>query len=188
MGFVNMKEYSENSLPQAGSATEYVVCESISNSNDYCNDLKDKITSLGDEWGQKFISIDEKDIGIVVPEQFQDDYDNITNHIQEQVDRCKTLVSDVSNRLDEVKLYVQGLEENLKTFNDLRNKKISLESSISDCEYSISNEYSKEQVNSIVISNLQVKKNSYETELASVNLKISQYNMIDEPDGQWIVE
>lgn len=211
MGFVNMKEYSENNLPQAGSATEYVVCESISkyhpydisgvvdaidstcsevisNSNDYCNDLKDKITSLGDEWGQKFISIDEKDIGIVVPEQFQDDYDNITNHIQEQVDRCKTLVSDVSNRLDEVKLYVQKLEENLKTFNDLRNKKNSLESSISNCEYSISNEYSKEQVNSIVISNLQVKKNSYETELASVNLKISQYNMIDEPDGQWIVE
>lgn len=78
MGFFNMKEYSENNLPQAGSATEYVVCESISNyhpydiswvvdaidgicsevisnSNDYCNDLKDKITSLGDEWGQKFI-------------------------------------------------------------------------------------------------------------------------------------
>ena len=62
----------------------------------------------------------------------------------------------------------------MKTFNDLRNKKISLESSISDCEYSISNEYYKEQVNSIVISNLQVKKNSYETELASVNLKILQ--------------
>ena len=78
MGFVNMKEYSENSLPQAGSATEYVVYESISNyhpydiswvvdaidgtcsevisnSNDYCYDLNDKITSLGDEWGQKFI-------------------------------------------------------------------------------------------------------------------------------------
>ena len=197
MGFVNMKEYSENNLPQAGSATEYVVCESISkyhpydisgvvdaidstcsevisNSNDYCNDLKDKITSLGDEWGQKFISIDEND--------------NITNHIQEQVDRCKTLVSDVSNRLDEVKLYVQKLEENLKTFNDLRNKKNSLESSISNCEYSISNEYSKEQVNSIVISNLQVQKNSYETELASVNSTIFQYNMINEPDGQWIVE
>ena len=100
-------------------------------------------------------------MGIVVAKQFQDDYDNITNHIQEQVDRCKTLVSDVSNRLDEVKLYVQKFEENLKTFNDLRNKKISLESSISDCEYSISNEYYKEQVNSIVISNLQVKKNCY---------------------------
>ena len=80
------------------------------------------------------------------------------------------------------------MEENLKTFNDLRNKKNSLESSISDCEYSISNEYSKEQVNSIVISNLLVKKNCNETELASVNSKISQYNMINEPDGQWIVE
>ncbi len=210
MGFVNMKEYSENNLPKAGSASEYVVCESISNyhpfdisgafdaiesacsevissSNDYCNDLKDKITSLGDEWGQKFISINEKDIGIVVPEQFQDDYDNITSHIQEQVDRCKTLASDVSNRLDEVKLYVQKLEENLKIFNDLRNKKSSLESSISNCERSISAEYSKEQVNSSVISNLQVKKNGYEAELASVNSKISQYNMINEPDGQWIV-
>ena len=76
----------------------------------------------------------------------------------------------------------------MKTFNDLRNKKNSLESSISDCEYSISNEYSKEQVNSIVISNLQVKKNCYETELSSVNSKISQYNMINEPAGQWIGE
>ena len=35
MGFVNMKEYSENSLPQAGSATEYVVYESISNYHTY---------------------------------------------------------------------------------------------------------------------------------------------------------
>ena len=67
-------------------------------------------------------------------------------------------------------------------------KKNSLESSISNCEYSISNEYSKEQVNSIVISNLQVQKNSYETELASVNSTIFQSNMINEPDGQWIVE
>lgn len=35
MGFVNMKEYSENSSPQAGSATEYVVYESISNYHTY---------------------------------------------------------------------------------------------------------------------------------------------------------
>ena len=76
----------------------------------------------------------------------------------------------------------------MKTFNDLRNKKNTFESSISNCEYSITNEYSKEQVNSIVISNLQFKKNCYETELASVNSKISQYNMINEPDDQWIVE
>ena len=49
--------------------------------------------------------------------------------------------------------------------------------------------YIDEDANRIRVQSIvNVKKNSYETELASVNLKISQYNMIDEPDGQWIVE
>ena len=210
MGFVNMSEYSENNLPVAGTASEYMVCENIGsyhpfdvsgaigvvnsacdtvvdNANRYCNDLKSKVSSLGDAWGKNFISVNGESISIVIPEQFEDDYSNITGHIEEQVNRCNTIITDICSRLESVNAYVQTLEDNLTRFNELRNKKSMLEASISSCEQSINNASAAAQGNSGLIASLQSEMSDYESQLSAVNTDLSFYSMIPEPDGQWIV-
>ena len=89
MAFIKMSEYSENNLPEVSGSSVNVVCKNIgsyhpfgisgavdsinsacenvtNNSDDNCDELKNKIITLGNEWGQKFISIDGSDVNIVI--------------------------------------------------------------------------------------------------------------------------
>ena len=84
MSFVNINEYGEYKLPIAGNVTKYIVCEGIdsykpydvgdiSSSIDYvcenikevnyCDGLNKNLSDLNEQWGEKFIAIDGKNIG-----------------------------------------------------------------------------------------------------------------------------
>ncbi len=209
MSFVNINEYGEYKLPSAGNATKYTVCESIDNykpydigdvlttinnscnkikDDTYCDDMNKQVGYLNSEWGEKFIAIDGKGIGIVLPDEFNTQFESITEHINEQADRCEKIVGDIVSRLQEVNEYYNQLKSNLDEYKKLLSDKESYENEIARYDNLIISESAKEKVDSANLSKLFSSKNSCEVNLRNVNTELDKYTIIPEPEGQWIVE
>lgn len=208
MSFVNINEYGEYKLPIAGNVTKYTVCESIdsykpydvgdvSSSIDYvcenikevnhCDGLNKNLSDLNEQWGEKFIAIDGKNIGIVLPDEFNTQFESITEHINEQADRCEKIVGDIVSRLQEVNEYYNQLKSNLDEYKKLLSDKESYENEIARYDNLIISESAKEKVDSANLSKLFSSKNSCEVNLRNVNTELDKYTIIPEPEGQWIV-
>lgn len=208
MSFVNIEEYGEYKLPTAGNATKYMICKNIDSYKPYdignvsetinslCNEIKEdkqcdeaneKVKTLGTEWGTNFIAIDGNDIGIVIPDEFNTQFESIYSHINEQAERCEKIVSDISSRLEDVNSYYNKLKTNLDEYNKLLSDKTNYENEVARYANLISNETSKEETNSSNLSNLYSSKNECELKLGNINAELGKYTIISEPDGQWIV-
>ena len=218
MAFSRLNKYSDGAFPQAGTATDYTLCENISsylpfdigdakgaiNSElDKINSLKSETTSkinssiskLDEEWGKKFISINDNGLDFVQPTEMKKSvFSEIDSDSNGEIEKCKNVVESVESGLSEVKEYVKKLQQNLEKYkklvedlnnaksrannistqiNSLKNSKNPNNTSINSLENDLSDIYANIQTLSTQINSLKNSENPDNTSINSLENDLS---------------
>ena len=204
--------YNNGSLPTAGIATEYTWCEnalsykpadvsglssmfsglSQSLTQDFAEQVKNtkaNLVSLDDEWGTKFISINNESLNIVRQTNYEEQLSKIDAYITEAVEKCNQLVEVITSKTEEINEYLNKLEINCQKKKELDDVIARNNQQIDNFNTLIQVEQAKEQPNASVIAEYQVQKDSVASELSRNEEERNKYdeNKLDEPDGQWVV-
>ena len=204
--------YSSGTLPTSGVATEYTWCENALSykpadvsglssifselsqrlTQDFADQVKDaksNLESLNDEWGTKFISMNNESLNIVREDNFEESFSKIDQNITEEIEKCNQLVEVITSTTEEINEYLNQLESNCQKKKELDEAIARQKQQIDNYSALIQAEQAKEQPNTSAIANYQSQKNIVVSELNRNQILSNKYqeNRLDEPDGQWVV-
>ncbi len=212
MAFSPLSEYSEGVVPEVGTASPYTICENIDsykpidvsglksavseamldaidNSRNKQKHINDKIIELSDEWGMKFISINNQDLNIVDEENYKKGLDTVKDSLKEQKERCDKLVDIIVSKTEDVKAYLNRIKENNKKYAELKKELNNLYSSEKHYVNSYNQEASKENPNTSTLSSLDSRLFAIRRIIKTKEelLKLYESNKIDSPNGSWVL-
>ena len=213
MAFSRLNKYSDGAFPQAGTATDYTLCENISsylpfdigdakgaiNSElDKINSLKSETTSkinssvskLDEEWGKKFISINGNGLDFVQPTEMKSVFSEIDSDSNGEIEKCKNVVESVESGLSEVKGYVNKLQQNLEKYKKLVEDLNNAKSRANNISTQINSLKNSENPDNTSINSLENDLSDIYANIHTLSIEIDLYesSKIPEPDGQWIVK
>ena len=213
MAFSRLNKYSDGAFPQAGTATDYTLCENISsylpfdigdakgaiNSElDKINSLKSETTSkinssiskLDEEWGKKFISINDNGLDFVQPTEMKSVFSEIDSDSNGEIEKCKNVVESVESGLSEVKGYVKKLQQNLEKYKKLVEDLNNAKSRANNISTQINSLKNSKNPNNTSINSLENDLSGVYANIHTLSIEIDLYesSKITEPDGQWIVK
>ncbi len=212
MAFSPLKEYSEGNVPEVGTANMYTICDSIEsykpidvsglksaiskaitdtidNSKNKQKRIKDGIVELSEEWGTKFISIDNDDLNIVDEDNYQKGLDKVSDSLKEQKERCDKLVDLIIDKTEEAKAYIKRIQDNNKNYEELKQKLNKLYNEKDALINSYNAEARKENSNQGTLMNLNFEINSIKSDISAKETELRKYesSKIDSPDGSWVI-
>ena len=213
MAFSRLNKYSDGAFPQAGTATDYTLCENISsylpfdigdakgaiNSElDKINSLKSETTSkinssiskLDEEWGKKFISINDNGLDFVQPTEMKSVFSEIDSDSNGEIEKCKNVVESVESGLSEVKGYVNKLQQNLEKYKKLVEDLNNAKSRANNISTQINSLKNSENPDNTSINSLENDLSDIYANIQTLSNEVGLYesSKISEPDGQWIVQ
>ena len=213
MAFSRLNKYSDGAFPQAGTATDYTLCENISsylpfdigdakgaiNSElDKINSLKSETTSkinssiskLDEEWGKKFISINDNGLDFVQPTEMKSVFSEIDSDSNGEIEKCKNVVESVESGLSEVKGYVKKLQQNLEKYKKLVEDLNNAKSRANNISTQINSLKNSKNPNNTSINSLENDLSGVYANIQTLSNEVGLYesSKISEPDGQWIVQ
>ena len=213
MAFSRLYKYSDGAFPQAGTATDYTLCENISsylpfdigdakgaiNSElDKINSLKSETTSkinssvskLDEEWGKKFISINGNGLDFVQPTEMISVFSEIDSDSNGEIEKCKNVVESVESGLSEVKEYVKKLQQNLEKYKKLVEDLNNAKSRANNISTQINSLKNSKNPNNTSINSLENDLSGVYANIQTLSNEVGLYesSKISEPDGQWIVQ
>ena len=213
MAFSRLYKYSDGAFPQAGTATDYTLCENISsylpfdigdakgaiNSElDKINSLKSETTSkinssiskLDEEWGKKFISINDNGLDFVQPTEMKSVFSEIDSDSNGEIEKCKNVVESVESGLSEVKGYVNKLQQNLEKYKKLVEDLNNAKSRANNISTQINSLKNSENPDNTSINSLENDLSDIYANIQTLSNEVGLYesSKISEPDGQWIVK
>ena len=213
MAFSRLNKYSDGAFPQAGTATDYTLCENISsylpfdigdakgaiNSElDKINSLKSETTSkinssiskLDEEWGKKFISINDNGLDFVQPTEMKSVFSEIDSDSNGEIEKCKNVVESVESGLSEVKGYVKKLQQNLEKYKKLVEDLNNAKSRANNISTQINSLKNSKNPNNTSINSLENDLSGVYANIQTLSNEVGLYesSKISEPDGQWIVK
>ncbi len=147
------------------------------------------LNTLDDDWGAKYISINNKGIDIVRVDTFTPMLTDIQKEIEEQHEKCSKVISQIVSGTAEVEAYLSAIDAHYQTYLQVKQEKEQTDNNLSNARRSLSYEQQKEQPSSSRISELQTDINYYEGQSNKLGEEIHKYegNKINEPEGQWVL-
>lgn len=211
MAFSRLYKYSDGAFPEAGTATDYTLCENISSylpydigdargainaeldkitalKNENTSNIGSLVSTLEEEWGKKFISIDGNGLDFVQSADLNNSFSKIDNDSNSEMEKCKSVVESVESGLSEVKEYVNKLQQNLEEYNKTLNALNSANNKANNILTQINNLKSSENPDNSAIDSLNSTLSNVKSHIQILSAKIEKYKKISEPDGQWIVQ
>ena len=212
MSFSPLSEYSEGSFPSCGSATSYTICEGVSgykpidvsglkgtidsafdtamaDSDSNQEQIKGRVNDLSNEWGTKFISIDNKDLNIVNLDTFVEDINIINKNLDEQKNRCNEIVSTIVTKTDHVNDYLKVIEENNKKYEKVKQELEKYERREADLINRYNSIANRENPSLGSLSLINSQLSSVRSLIKFYSLEVKKYEAarIDSPDGSWVL-
>ena len=213
MSFKRLSKYSKDMLPQAGNFTDYTLCENISNyipydigdassvinkeldkinslKSNHTSEIKTSINELDEEWGKKFVSVNDSGLNFVQPSEMENIFSEIDNDSNDEINKCKSLVENIKSGLTNVKEYVEKLQNNLEKYKmiveNLNNAKSRARDITSQINYIQGND--NPDYNTINSLNSDLSNANFDIQKLSIEVNLYESSKISEPDGQWIVQ
>lgn len=212
MGFNNLSKYTESMLPEAGHATEYTLCENISNylpydisgaseavtaelnkiesiKKDTTSTINSSVNNLDEDWGEKFISLDGKGMDFVQPSKMKKILTGISGDSDEEAKKCIEIIKKIESRLDEVNEYIEKLQKNLEDYKKAVSDLNAAKSSANSAMNQLNRAKNSENPDYNTINSLRSSLSQMQSKVTELSTKVKSYELakISEPDGQWIV-